>query len=71
MEHRQPNLDHIVVRVSHRNRSIDFILNQFLDDDGRVAPTRISSHYDYQRIRNFISDEIDLLPTKPLVFNRT
>ncbi|RYO91427.1 hypothetical protein DL766_009851 [Monosporascus sp. MC13-8B] len=54
MEHRQPNLDHIVVRASYRNRSIDFTLNQFLDDDGRVAPTRISSHYDYQRIRNFM-----------------
>ncbi|KAI1439424.1 hypothetical protein F5Y02DRAFT_412234 [Annulohypoxylon stygium] len=69
MEHRQPNLDHVVVRVNHLDRSTDFVLNNFLNDAGMAAVTRVSSHYDYERIRNFLQANVGIPPTEPLIFS--
>ncbi|OTA62315.1 hypothetical protein K449DRAFT_382319 [Hypoxylon sp. EC38] len=71
MEDHQPNLDHIVVRVSHLSRSVDFTLNSYLNTSGRASSIRISSHYNYKGIRDFIHDKISLPLTEPLVFNGT
>ncbi|KAI0120926.1 hypothetical protein F4776DRAFT_632419 [Hypoxylon sp. NC0597] len=71
MEHHQPNLDHIVVRVSHQSKSVDFTLNSYLDNSVRASSIRISSHYNYKGIRDFIHDKISLPLTEPLVFNGT
>ncbi|KAI0839939.1 hypothetical protein F5Y06DRAFT_303044 [Hypoxylon sp. FL0890] len=71
MELHQPNLDHIVVRVNHQGRSVDFTLNSFLTESSRANSIRISSHYSYKGIRDFIHGKIGLRPTEPLVFNGT
>ncbi|OTA94931.1 hypothetical protein M434DRAFT_381987 [Hypoxylon sp. CO27-5] len=71
MKHQKPNLDYIVVRVSHQSRSVDFTLNSYLDNSWRASSIRISSHYDYEGIRNFIQEKTGLPPTDPLVFNGT
>ena len=71
MEHRRPNLDHIVVHVSYQGRPVEFTLNKFLNQQGLVATIRVSSHYDYDRMRKHLFDTIGLPATEPLVFNGT
>lgn len=71
MEHRRPNLDHIVVRVNHRDRSTQFALNKFLSNDGLAATIRASSHYYYEGIRKYLLNEIALPSIEPLVFGET
>ena len=72
MEDSPPNIDHITVRVvGHRDRPIEVTLNTFLNERGVTAAIRVSSHYDYNRMRKYLSDEIGLPLTEPLVFNGT
>ncbi|KAI1382610.1 uncharacterized protein F4822DRAFT_100563 [Hypoxylon trugodes] len=68
--HHPPNLDHVVVRVRHGNRSVDFTLNSFVNDAGNAAAIRVSSHYDYKGIREFLRASIRLPSTEPLVFSQ-
>lgn len=58
-----------MVRVNHLDRLTDFALNNFLNDAGMAAVTRVSSHYDYERIRSFLQANIGILPTEPLIFS--
>ncbi|KAI6080124.1 hypothetical protein F4821DRAFT_84523 [Hypoxylon rubiginosum] len=67
-QHQPPNLDHIVVRVRHRDRSVNFTLNTFLNDSGKAAGLRVSSHYDYDGIREYLQIKLHLQSTEPLVF---
>ncbi|RYO82756.1 hypothetical protein DL764_009560 [Monosporascus ibericus] len=71
MGHCRPNLDHIVVCVSHQDRLVQFTLNKFLNNHGLVATIRASSHYDYEGMRKYLLAEIGLPSTEPLVFNGT
>ncbi|KAI1370749.1 hypothetical protein F4677DRAFT_342836 [Hypoxylon crocopeplum] len=66
--HHPPNLDHVVVRVRHQGQSVDFTLNTFLNHSGRDTTVRVSSHYDYEGIREFLQTKTNLQSTEPLVF---
>ncbi|KAI6080890.1 P-loop containing nucleoside triphosphate hydrolase protein [Hypoxylon rubiginosum] len=68
-QHHPPNLDHVVARVRHGDRLVDFTLNTFLSNPGRAAAVRLSSDYDYEGIRKYLEDQIHLPLTQPLVFN--
>ncbi|KAI1778648.1 hypothetical protein F4818DRAFT_456405 [Hypoxylon cercidicola] len=71
MEHWQPNLDHVVVRVRLGFGSADFTLNTYLNSSGSAAFVRVSSHYDYVRMRYNLRDSIGLDPAERLVFDKT
>ena len=57
--------------VGYRDQPIEVTLNTFLNERGVTAATRVSSDYDYNGMRKYLSDEIGLPLTEPLVFNGT
>ncbi|KAI3320272.1 hypothetical protein HD806DRAFT_524932 [Xylariaceae sp. AK1471] len=54
------NLNHLVVGVKPGNfqGEIDYVLNEFISDEGRTSAMRVASDFDYQQFRDKIRDDL-------------